>query len=42
MVIIKVQPVTDGKPHTIYILSKVKDVKETATAGIGYMQFNAK
>lgn len=39
---IKLQPVTDTKYHTIYFISKAKDAKETAQAGIASVQFNAK
>ena len=39
MVNIKMQPVADGKFHTIYIVSKAVN-KETARAGIMFIQFN--
>jgi hypothetical protein len=42
MVNIKLQPVTDGQYHTIYVVSKARDANEKATAGIGFVQFNAK
>jgi cytochrome c551/c552 len=41
-VAIKMQPVTDGQYHTIYIVSKPKDPKETVTGGISLLQFNSK
>lgn len=39
MVSIKLEPVSDGKFHTVYVVSKAKDDKETAQAGIGFVQF---
>ena len=39
---VSLQPVTDGQYHTIYIVSKPKDARETGQAGLGFVQFNAK
>jgi glucose/arabinose dehydrogenase/cytochrome c551/c552 len=37
---IKVHPVTDGQFHTIYIVSKPKDSRESTTGGVSILQFN--
>ncbi len=42
MVHVNMQPVTDAKNHTIYVIAKPKNPKETVTGGIVSMQFNAK
>jgi len=39
---IPVEAVTDGKLHTIYIVSKTKDPKENAQVGLQALQFNLK
>lgn len=39
MVNIKLEPVTGSGYHTVYIVSKAADAKETARAGITYVQF---
>lgn len=39
-VTLKLQPVTDGQFHVIYIISKPKDPKESVTGGITTLQFN--
>src|SRR5687768_11529305 len=39
---IPVESVTDGKLHTIYIVSKTKDPKENAQVGLQSLQFNLK
>ena len=36
------QPVTDGQYHTIYIIAKPKDSRESVQAGIAFVQFNAR
>lgn len=41
-VAIKVQPVTGGQYHTIYIVSKPKDPRESVTGGVSLLQFNSK
>jgi hypothetical protein len=40
MVPVKLQPVTDGQYHTIYVISKPKDSREAVTGGITTLQFN--
>ncbi|HVX28703.1 MAG TPA: ThuA domain-containing protein [Parafilimonas sp.] len=40
MVHLNMQPVTDGQYHTIYIVAKPKDPKETVTGGIVSLTFN--
>lgn len=42
MVNLKIQPVTDGKTHIVYFISKPKDDREATAAGISFVQFNAK
>ena len=42
MVHVPLQAVTDGKYHTLYVLSKPKNAAEKATGGIAFVQFNAK
>jgi len=39
---IPLQDVTDGQYHTLYVLSKPKNAAEKATAGLTFIQFNAK
>jgi hypothetical protein len=39
MVPVKLQPVADGQYHTIYVISKPKDSRETVTGGITTLQF---
>lgn len=39
-VTLKLQPVTDGQFHTIYIVCKPKDPNEAVTGGITTLQFN--
>lgn len=36
------EPVTDGKLHSVYIISKVKDPKEANVAALQSIQFNSK
>jgi hypothetical protein len=42
MIHVALQPVTDGAYHTLYVISKPRDAKETAQAGVAFMQFNGK
>jgi cytochrome c len=42
MVPLKLQLVNDGRFHSIYFISKPRDSRETAQAGITFVQFNAK
>ena len=42
MITVNIQPVSDGKNHTIYVVAKPKDPKETVMGGIVSLQFNAK
>lgn len=37
---VKLQQVTDGKMHTLYVIAKPKNPKETVTGGITGLQFN--
>ena len=39
---VPLQGVTDGQYHTLYVLSKPKNAAEKATAGLTFIQFNAK
>ncbi len=41
-VAIKLQPVTDGQFHAVYIVSKPKDPRESVTGGVSLLQFNSK
>jgi hypothetical protein len=41
-VAIKLQPVSDGQVHTIYVVSKPKDPRESVTGGVSLLQFNSK
>lgn len=40
MVQVKMQPVTDGQNHTIYVIAKPRDPKESVTGGIVSLTFN--
>ncbi|MEP6681800.1 MAG: ThuA domain-containing protein [Parafilimonas sp.] len=42
MIAVKMEPVLDGKRHTIYVVAKPKDSRESVTGGIISLQFNAK
>ena len=42
MVNVKLQPVTDGRYHTVYVVSKAKNQAEKVQAGLGFVQFNSK
>ena len=42
MVNVKLQPVTDGRYHTVYVVSKEKNQAEKVQAGLGFVQFNSK
>jgi hypothetical protein len=37
---VKLQPVTDGQYHAVYIVSKPKDPRESVTGGVSLLQFN--
>jgi cytochrome c len=39
---VKLQPVTDGQFHTVYIISAPKDPREAIAGGVSLLQFNAK
>ncbi len=37
---VKLQPVTDGKMHSLYIVATPKDPRESVTGGVSMIQFN--